>query len=201
VLLDSYAVNDDANGPVIAGLAIGIAFVLGFSIFGYMAVCGGSGAQYSAVSLEQIVGFSDMAAYGTVVNVELVAPSKTDSSGTTYREFQTLVTILTDAYLFDKNGKYPAFITFSDSGSGCVSVLKSTLPGHSCGAQYNKGERSLFFIYDLDGSWGSSGFSSKFEIIEDDNGEKYLQSISNKGRDISPIPLALYEQQVKGLIT
>lgn len=193
--------ESSSKGSEIAGLAVGIVFVLGFPIFGYMAVCGGSGAQYSPVSLEKMVEFSDMAAYGTVVNVELVAPTKTYSSGTTNREVQALITILTDKYLFDKNGQFTAFITFSDFGSGCVSVLKSTLNGHSCGVEYNKGERSLFYIYDLEGSWRSSGYSSKIEIIEDENGELYLQSISDMGRGIGPIPQAQYEEQVRSLTT
>lgn len=88
-------------GPVIAGLAVGAAFVVLFSVFSNIGACGAPGLQISPPDLERQVRTSSLIVYGTVMSAELqtVEWGMGPAGGA---ELRYVVTILADKYLLDE---------------------------------------------------------------------------------------------------
>ncbi|MEM2139841.1 MAG: hypothetical protein QXJ74_00090 [Nitrososphaera sp.] len=192
------------RGPVIAGLAVGAAFVIMFSVFSNVGACGAPGLQISAPDLERQVGYSSMILYGTVMSAEL-RPADWRLEGA---DLRYVVTISADRYLLDETGEHRPTVTFSEYGFGCAYPFRSEVfVDNYYAVEHKKGEKALFFVAKtegflgtLEGDWTSFALFDKFVFVgEDGEGSRLLQSKWYRIQGIEPVTEQNLEAEIKAL--
>jgi hypothetical protein len=196
-------------GPATAGLAVGAAFVILFSVLSNVGACGAPGLQISPPDLERQVETASLIVYGTVMSAEL---QQVDwKRGTTSAELRYVVTIVADKYLFDETGEQRPFITFVEPGFGCAYPFRSEVyVDNYYAVEHKTGERALFFIdrtegyylETLEGDWNSFALFDKFAFAgEDSKGNKLLQSKWYRIQEIEPVTEQKIEAEIKTILS
>lgn len=195
-------------GPVIAGAAVGAAFVILFSVVSNIGVCGAPGLQISAPDLERQVGYSSLITYGTVMSAELRPVDWRLEPGRS-AELRYVVTISVDEYLLDETGERRPTITFSEYGFGCAYPFRSEVfVDNYYAVEHKEGERALFFIAKtegldtgIEGNWYSFALFDKFAFVgKDGEGNNLLQSKWYRMKGIEPLTEQEMEAEIRSLI-
>jgi hypothetical protein len=191
--------------PVIAGLTVGIGFVVAFSLLSNIPACGAPGLQVAAPSLEGQVGYSSLVVYGTVMSADLQQVNWSPELGRA-PELRYIVTISADRYVYDETGRYLPAITFREHGFGCAYPFRSEVNTQNpLAVEHKKGERALFFIsvFDepylgkIESDWISFAFFDKYSIVE----ENKLQSKWQERRGLEPVPMQEFEGQIASILS
>lgn len=202
--------SDGNAAPIIAGLAIGSAFVIFFALFSTIPIkCGAPGLQLAPLPEETRIGIADMIVYGTVLSAEL-EPVYYMEFGELRTNLRYVVTILAEDYLKDTTGKQSAIITFREDGFGCAYLFSSEVYNDNPYAvEHTRGEKAIFLISKLDtphlgeieGGWYAFSLFDKYALVgEDDNGNNLVQNKWNARQGEKPVPITQLESKISSVI-